>query len=443
MKIAFFSPFSPDKSGISDFSEELVVQLSKWCQVDLYAGKPIADEKIKKEFRIYPAEEIHNAAIRKQYDHLVYQAGNNREYHKTVIDTLLKYPGILELHDFSLHHYLAEDTYVQKDYDEYIRVMKYCHGKDGENTAKRFLKGEIRAPWEDQSAKYTVNKHLIDQATAVIVHSDMAKQMVKGIRPQVPIINIPLHTTEIIKDYHQYAKACKCTLGLQDRLVFGSFGYATSAKRIVPIIKALAALKKEGFPEFKYLIVGKVENIPVDQLKKQYDLEDEILVTGYTEMEQFKIYMGACDICFNLRYPTQGESSASLHRMLGLGKAVLVTGIGSFEEYPDDVVIKIGHGCRESDEIARAVKQLIEEREAMEQRQAAAYRFAARYLDLNKNAKKYFDFFKKIADGTYADEYPDYFLDILQSLDLLEETYALRLLCGMGEIGVAGGSKIR
>ena len=57
--------------------------------------------------------------------------------------------------------------------------------------------------------------------------------------------------------------------------------------------------------------------MPVDQLKKQYDLEKEILVTGYTTIDQFKLYMGACDICFNLRYPTQGESSASLHRMLG------------------------------------------------------------------------------------------------------------------------------
>ena len=65
---------------------------------------------------------------------------------------------------------------MQKDFDGYLRIMKYCHGREGERTAKRFLKGEIRAPWEDQSAKYTVNKHLIDQAQAVIVHSDMSKE---------------------------------------------------------------------------------------------------------------------------------------------------------------------------------------------------------------------------------------------------------------------------
>lgn len=57
-----------------------------------------------------------------------------------MVDTFLKYPGILELHDFSLHHYLAEDTFVQKEYDKYIEIMKYCHGNKGEYTAKRFLK---------------------------------------------------------------------------------------------------------------------------------------------------------------------------------------------------------------------------------------------------------------------------------------------------------------
>lgn len=431
MKIAYFSPFSPDRSGISDFSEELVFELAKWCQVDLYAGKPVASEKIKKEFRVYPACDIDQEKIRKQYDHLIYQVGNNRDYHKTVIDTLLKYPGILELHDFSLHHYLAEDTFVQKDFDGYLRIMKYCHGKEGEHTAKRFLNGEIRAPWEDQSAKYTVNKHLIDRAEAVIVHSDMAKQMVKGIRPGVPVIHIPLHTTDIRKDYLRYTETCKRTLGMKEQLVFGSFGYATSAKRIEPIIRALAGLKQEGLSGFLYLIVGKVENVPVDQLKKRYDLEEEIVVTGYTNIDQFQLYMGACDICFNLRYPTQGESSASLHRMLGLGKAVLVTDIGSFAEYPDNVVIKTGYGSSETEEIKEAVRQLMKEPEQLAERQEAAYQYAVRHLDLKKNARIYYEFFQKISDGTYADVYEDYLLDLMNSLGLMEANYAVRLMDGV------------
>ena len=47
MVIAYFSPFSPDRSGISDFSEELVLELSNFCQVDLYSNKSIENKEIQ------------------------------------------------------------------------------------------------------------------------------------------------------------------------------------------------------------------------------------------------------------------------------------------------------------------------------------------------------------------------------------------------------------
>ena len=45
---------------------------------------------------------------------------------------------------------------------------------------------------------------------------------------------------------------------------------------------------------------------------------------GFLPIEDFNGMLAACDIVLNLRYPTVGESSGSLLRALGLGKAVLV-----------------------------------------------------------------------------------------------------------------------
>ena len=47
-------------------------------------------------------------------------------------------------------------------------------------------------------------------------------------------------------------------------------------------------------------------------------------------------YLAACDIVLNLRYPTVGENSGTLMRALGLGKAVVVSDVGSFSEFPDE-----------------------------------------------------------------------------------------------------------
>ena len=62
-------------------------------------------------------------------------------------------------------------------------------------------------------------------------------------------------------------------------------------------------------------------------------------------IEDFNGYMAACDIVLNLRYPTVGESSGTLLRALGMGKAVVVTDVGSFREYPDEICLKAPVDC--------------------------------------------------------------------------------------------------
>ncbi len=62
---------------------------------------------------------------------------------------------------------------------------------------------------------------------------------------------------------------------------------------------------------------------------------------GFTPIEKFVEYIGACDIVLNLRYPTVGETSGSLQRALGLGKAVIVSDVGSFAELPDEICLKV------------------------------------------------------------------------------------------------------
>ena len=78
-------------------------------------------------------------------------------------------------------------------------------------------------------------------------------------------------------------------------------------------------------------------------------LSAAVRVMGFTPIEDFTGYMGACDIVLNLRYPTVGESSGSLLRALGLGKAVLVSAVGAFREFPDEVCLKVPVGAGEED----------------------------------------------------------------------------------------------
>lgn len=416
-KIAYFSPLSPDPSGISDFSEELISELKNYNDIVLFTRIPIENHEITKEFVNYRISEFNDKSDNENYDIFIYHAGNNVRFHKEIIETFKSHPGILEIHDFSMHHYLAEDTYSVKNYNGYVDVMKYCHGFQGEKIAKQFLLGKIQAPWDNPmfNMRFTVNKHLIDMAKAVIVHSDMAKQMVKAISPDKKVICIQLHTDEIIEDFEGYTMESKNKIGIHENtLVFGSFGYATAAKRIIPTLEALSKFKKNNPSlNFIYFIVGKVHINGIEKILRKFELTDHVKITGFVDLEEFKDYMGACDICFNLRFPTQGESSAALHRMLGRGKPVLVTNIGTFEEYPDDIVFKVRYDKNEVNDICSFISKLSLDKKLLHDTGTKAIAYAKKHCDLQKNAKMYSDFFDAVLNDKFTDDELDKLVDKL------------------------------
>lgn len=430
MKIAYFSPFNPIKSGISDFSEELVMKLKEYIDVDIFVdGYKPSNKDIIDNFKVYNFSEIYDEKIRSQYDHLVYQVGNNAEAHSKIVDVFNDFPGICELHDISLHHFLAERTISKNNAEDYINIMKYCHGKKGEERAKLFLNGTVAPPWEEESLKYTVNKHIIDKATAVIVHSDMAKQMVKGINNSIAIKNISHHTADIVDDADLFKSTCREKLGIDNKiLIFASFGFASKNKRIVQILEALSLYKEKTRSKFKYYIVGKVQGIDIGNLTKKLNIEDNVIVTGYTTLDEFRYYMGACDIAINLRYPTQGETSGSLHRLFGMGKNIIVTNIGSFEEYPDDIIFKIRYDENEVEDIFNTIYKITKNKSEMKEREKRAIKFAKEFCDLNKNAQLYAEFYNQIKDGSYKEDIIDSIVDKLFELDLIDDSYVEHLI---------------
>ena len=82
-------------------------------------------------------------------------------------------------------------------------------------------------------------------------------------------------------------------------------------------------------------------------------------VLGFTPIEDFVGYIAACDIVLNLRYPTVGENSGTLMRSLGLGKAVIVSDVGSFREIPDDICLKAPVDATEEDYLFEYLNMLV------------------------------------------------------------------------------------
>ncbi|GIX45372.1 MAG: hypothetical protein KatS3mg130_1780 [Candidatus Sumerlaea sp.] len=64
-------------------------------------------------------------------------------------------------------------------------------------------------------------------------------------------------------------------------------------------------------------------------------------VLGHRPLPEMFEVIAMADVCVNLRNPTMGESSATLVQILAMGKPVLVTPLGQYTEFPDDVCWKV------------------------------------------------------------------------------------------------------
>lgn len=407
MKVAYFSPFNPQKSGISDFSEEWLARFAEMkkefdIEIDIFTEKPISNNYLQEKYTVRRIDEM-NAGVSEEYDLKLYHVGNNAEGHEKIIEKFNQFPGILELHEISLHNLVVNLTVARNDVAGYLKLVEYSHGKRGLSIAENYFRNGGEMPWERDSLEMTVSRHLTDKAQAVIVHSDFVKQMIKAVNISIPVINIPLHTADIAGDYAEDQKAARSRLRLSDnKLIFASFGFATPSKRIIPILDALKKIKENG-KEFLYIIVGELHDKNITASIKNHGLSENVVITGFTSLEAFKDYMLACDIAVNLRYPTQGESSAAVHRLMGMGKPIVVTNIGTFQEYPDNTVLKVRCDKNETDDIYKALADLHGDKALREKYSLNALKYAGEHFGLDNNIRLYCKFFSDIANNSFRE----------------------------------------
>src|SRR5205085_4948193 len=138
---------------------------------------------------------------------------------------------------------------------------------------------------------------------------------------------------------------------------------------------------------------------PIDSMIQSMGLSSNVRVLGFTPIEEFTGYLGACDVVLNLRFPTVGESSGTLLRAMGLGKPVLVSEIGSFAEFPEDVCLKVPVGAGEEDLIFEYLNLLVSRPEVARELGARAKRYVAEECNWPAVAGWYAEFLEAVAAG--------------------------------------------
>jgi SAM-dependent methyltransferase len=187
-------------------------------------------------------------------------------------------------------------------------------------------------------------------------------------------------------------------LGLDELTpLVGVFGYLKPYKRIAESLRAFRRLLRL-VPNVKMILVGEPHpEFPVESMIRSMGLSANVRVLGFAPIEDFVGYLGACDIVLNLRFPTVGESSGTLLRSLGLGNAVMVSDLGSFAEFPDDICLKVPVGEGEEDLIFEYLNLLVSRPEVARLLGDRAKVWVAKECNWNHVAEQYVQFLECIA----------------------------------------------
>ncbi len=415
-RIALFTPLHPLKSGISDYIEEMLPYLRQSFgdkyTIDIFVdGFEPDSQYIKDNYKILEMDDFE--ACRDNYDLVIYQMGNNN-FHLKIMDYAMRYPGLLVMHDFAIHHLVAYYYLDRMKSDTaYFQAVEDNHGQAARDIAyQRAAKGELGL-WETDAIDYPMNRVLVQRSLGAIIFSEFSKQRLLKYGDHVPIHRVYLHCSgkarRITPDEKE--KACK-KLGVKlekgERLIC-VFGFIGRAKRPYSILEAARRLREAG-EKFRIVYVGQLQDDCKDLPGRIRDegLKGIASITGFTTAEEFDLYVQAADICISLRYPTMGETSGVLMRALRYGKPSIVTDIGTFCEFPDDTVIKIGHGDTEVDELTYELKRLLSDDDLNESLASNGVKYAEEHLEPQKTAQSFVDFAKELIAFEKIRKNPEY-----------------------------------
>jgi glycosyltransferase involved in cell wall biosynthesis/SAM-dependent methyltransferase len=373
MRVALFTPLPPARSGIADYSEALAAPLGRRVELEVFSR----------------AGEAFDPA---RFDIVLYQIGNNG-WHDFVYETALRHPGVAVLHESNLHHLITELTIKRGDWDGYVRECEYAGGEAARAFAERVRKLEIGPDYEG----LPMTRRLLESSRGVVVHSRFMEQEVRAAGFAGPVAVIPHGAWIPEGDRNQY----RHRLGLDEITpLIGIFGFLKPYKRIAESLRAFRRLLRV-VPNARMILVGEPHpELPLEGMIRTMGLSASVRILGFTPIDEFVGYLAACDIVLNLRYPTVGESSGTLLRALGLGKPVLVTDIGSFQEFPEDACLRVPPDAAEEDLIFEYLNLLASRPDVRREIGDRARRYVEQECSWEHVASLYAGFLDAVVQGT-------------------------------------------
>jgi len=337
LRLAYFSPVPPEKSGISDYSAELLPELAKYYEIELISDQSeLTDQWIIDNIPVKSVAWF--KGHRYYYDRLLYQFGNS-PFHKHMFDLLARYPGVVVLHDFYMSSVLNFLEVRNQNPGIFTKELYHSHGYSA--LRKFYTDGREAAVIE-----YPVNLRVFEGAAGVIAHSQFSQDLVKrwyGNICKIEWARIPFLRN--IKVYLPKDEARKRLDINADDFVICSFGFIDSTKLNDRVIQSWFRSNLADNSKCFLVFVGQNhggeygKNL-LEKIKSSTAC-GRIIITGYLPITGYSEWLSAADAAIQLRGISKGETSAAIFDCLAHGLPLIFNANGSASEIPDTVGVKL------------------------------------------------------------------------------------------------------
>jgi glycosyltransferase involved in cell wall biosynthesis len=398
-KIAFFSPLPPQKSGISDYSAELLPHLAKHFEIDVYLdGYEPTGMAASESIRFLTS----TAQLRQtSYYSWLFQMGNS-SFHAYMYEILLQHSGITVLHDFCLHDFIQWLLVHQhRDFQRYVDEMVYAYGEEGRTAIEMVQKGELSHARVMEV--FPLNERALSSSKGIIVHSESAKRaLLKDRSPHLAARVRQINQGMVVPAVPgpEQKDALKRTFAIpEDAFVIGTFGIMAEPKQLELGLRAIQRLQRQH-TDLYYIGVGRFLSpgyeASISHLYRNLGLTDRVAFVGHVDMKSFYNYLFVCDVVLSLRHPSRGETSAAMLRAMSCGVPTIVNDVAALSDLSGDTVIKLATDPPLEEELLEKLGRLIDDKDYRDRVGAAARQHIIDHHAWESIAKEYADFIDRV-----------------------------------------------
>lgn len=338
MRLAWFSPWPPQPTGVAGRSAELVPRLAaRGHAIDVFVdgqhvpvGRAAADAPAAGRVRVLDAHEFVWRQLRGFYELPVFQLGNSSR-HAFLWPYLFRWPGLAVLHDARLHHARGECLLLNKRAADYRAEFIWSHPDASADLAELGVHGFSGVYYY----QWPMTRAVVESARLIGVHARGALAELQAAWPDRQFEYLALgegRETPVTPDRIAAVRA-----GWHfpdDAVVFGVFGGLTAEKRIDATLEAFAAARPRA-PHARLVLAGAAHpHLNVEARIEALGLRDVTRLLGTLDDTAFNESVAAVDVALNLRWPSSLETSGPWLRALAASRPTVITDLVHLAHVP-------------------------------------------------------------------------------------------------------------